>query len=168
MRIINNCSEVLIASDLLQNSGPFVLTVDINGCQTITLHYQQSDVSCTTETNCGTDYTVCSICVKPEQLSCLNNIPDGVLTYTLSYTEQNTTYTEQQCNFSACELKCRLVSAVANNLESDILHKYCLLTSPGICENCEDLITIYECLLKDLQDLENGTDDKIYTPCGTC
>jgi len=171
MRIINNCTEVVLSSDILQNPGPFTLNVTINNCTTVPLQYTSDDVTVTTETNCGTDYDVHSICVRPEQLSCLESIPDGIISYNLTYhnTTDNVTLTESICSFSDCTIKCRLVSVVADNLESDILQKYTLLKSAGHCDNCDDLLTIYKCLVSDLKDLENGTtDSNTYTPCFNC
>ena len=91
----------------------------------------------------------------------LETFGNGIYTVNLTLTETNgSIYTDTQCGFVDCDIKCRIADMLDTLSENTIIHIiYQALVEASNCScQCDKLCKLYEELLRELGDLPQNSD----------
>ena len=149
-----DCSNFTIASDLINawvNDDEIELTLKVyKNCSDTAIEIDAADV----------DFES-TLFIEASDLNQDEILADDIYVLELVSVDGDTTETEVYCLFINCDTKCRIITYLADNLNSNIYHLYQVLNDGEVCTDadCANACVIFN-------EISRLLDDSNTLPCG--
>lgn len=150
----SNCANFTITSDLIDDwvaDSEIELTLNIyKNCSDTAVVLEAADI------DSGSTLIVTAANLNQSEI-----LTDDVYVLELVSVDGATTTTEVYCLFINCDTKCRIITYLADNLNSNIYHLYQVLNDGEVCTDadCANACVIFN-------EISRLLDDSNTLPCG--
>lgn len=150
----SNCASFTITSDLITDwvaDNTIELTLNVyKNCTDTPVELEAADID-----------SGSTLVVTAASLGQTSILEDDIYVLELVSVDGNTTTTEVYCLFINCDTKCRIITYLADNLNSNIYHLYLALTNGEVCTDadCANACVIFN-------EISRLLEDSNTKPCG--